>query len=319
MSEEIRNMDNMENAEDFDSMEWKLFELLEGNLNEVDKAQLLKEIANNPVLQQEWDLMQATVVAKPNLVFPGKDKLFRPEKKVIPLWSLSSQPVLRYAAILIGFALIAYPIYKWSTPSNSVDSLVNTVEESLLDSPSIEWKESPKNELMPSTDVIVSGELEERVEEVLANAKTDKSDFSSEKNRPIERVAQNFIEEDEAHNIKEVVVIEDLAKPKYRVESIASIESLSSNFSQLYERIATEYSVDVVEARPINQPQEMDYKESDYKGIRNTFNNTLYAMGAPLRNTKVMFKRTPEDNKPAIQIAYLGDKYQAMAMLELKR
>ncbi len=307
-------MDEMNDKEDFDSMEWKLFELLEGNLSVREETALMAQIEADHELKEEWELMKATIVPKPALVFSSKDKLKKPGKKIIPLWTFMNQEVVKYAAAIIGFALIAYPIWKFADPQNSTDSLVNTFQESISE---------PKN-ISPNT--LNTDEVQEHHQQKeLETARISESHKEGSKVivNPHKEVIPDvlFIVEKERIKIRKSQRHQDTV-----LDSNASLEDLQIILASAHPNSNVSFpesSEEINKVIPVNAgisyPVETYVAQNDYRGIRNSLNTALFAMGAPVRNTKVRFKRAGKENKPVIQIAYLGENYQAMAMLELKR
>jgi hypothetical protein len=105
-----------------EAMQMRIFDLLEGNLSDLDKAKLLNEIAASTDLQREYNLMSKTYLSDNDPIeFIEKSLLYRK-----PGFAITFNPLLRYAAASV--VLIACGIAGWyysgSELKNSASDLV---------------------------------------------------------------------------------------------------------------------------------------------------------------------------------------------------
>jgi hypothetical protein len=102
-------MSNQLNKENY---EFLMFELLEGNLNETEKNDLLIEINANPFYQKEWQLMQFTLVTADNQIgMPNRKALEKHDDKTLLLFTWPKRIAIAASLLLIG----SFGIWYYST------------------------------------------------------------------------------------------------------------------------------------------------------------------------------------------------------------
>ncbi len=114
-----------------ENYEFILFELLENNLNEEEKQEVLAEIEANAFYKKEWDLMQNTLLsADTAVVFPQKSSLLKPAAKLYAFTQFNT--LLKVAASLL---LIGLPTWYYLTLKNTVGELALTQSSDLISNP----------------------------------------------------------------------------------------------------------------------------------------------------------------------------------------
>ncbi|MBS3914987.1 MAG: hypothetical protein KG003_10835 [Bacteroidetes bacterium] len=88
-----------------EELQMKIFDLLEGNLSDKEKAEVLNMISASAELQKEYQLLSKTyfIPEDDHVVFPNKNKLYRK-----PGLFFSWNPIVRYAAASVVIAACAY-------------------------------------------------------------------------------------------------------------------------------------------------------------------------------------------------------------------
>lgn len=303
MKKEKQNMEDWKK-----DIDWKLFELLEGELSAEEEAQLLAEIESDKELQEEWEGMQRAVAPVPQMSFPNKSALLKKERKIIPLWSFLSAAPVKVAAAAIIILFIAYPIWKFNTPQQGTGSLVDAVEAPVT------------NDIIPESSPeegsLVSDEDLEQVTE-----KEAKSLFANDTAPRINQTPVNNQPQDQIRVVSEDVSAEreQMRNDKESVDLRVSPIDAPVRFASVQSRSEAPMRLYQTESRELDRKAEraMYDQYDDYNGVRPMIDKGLYALGAPFRNTVVKVNRTDYE-KPTLIMAYVGQRYQAMVMLELK-
>ena len=128
-----------------EEMQMRIFDLLEGNLEEVEATQLLKEIEGSEVLKEEYQLMQMTYLPREDEVLlpvPFKESLYR-KATVIPLGLFA-----KAAAVVCLIGTGSYFFYNFGQEQNKE-----------LEPKEIASNEVVKNKIVqPLAPVVVSDE-----------------------------------------------------------------------------------------------------------------------------------------------------------------
>lgn len=87
--------------------EWqmRIFDLLEGNLSEKERQEILKQISANHVLKQEYDLMKQTYLQPEPLLFDRKSALYKKEGGALTF--IFSRRFAAAAAVVLVFGTVA--------------------------------------------------------------------------------------------------------------------------------------------------------------------------------------------------------------------
>jgi len=287
-----------------DDMDWKLFQLLEGDLSSEEASNLLDQIESDDQLKEDWEAMQNTTLSAPQMQFPDKSRLLRKEKKIIPLFPfLSSGPAKVAAAVGIAL-LVAYPIWKWGIPSKATGSLVNAL-------PTDQQQTTNPNQQEGLLADPQEFEKSQDLESPLVEENRDNS------------VLIDLVEATHAKDPEQVAMGEEsISVPQYKTDF--PIELKVHNPSIIFGQKQSKPS-DLPAALAVQQERKLDLESEmellvqndEYQGLRPMIDKGLYALGAPFRNTVITLDKK-EDQKPTLIMAYVGQKYQAMAMLELK-
>lgn len=303
MKKEKKNMEDWKK-----DIDWKLFELLEGELSAEEEAQLLAEIESNKELQEEWEGMQRAVAPVPQMSFPNKSALLKKERKIIPLWSFLSAAPFKVAAAAIIVLFIAYPIWKFGTPQQGTGSLVDAVEEPVTNDV---LPESFENRPSLVNDENIENTSDNEAESIFTTETAPTINQSPENNNP-----QDLIQ----------VATEDVTKERELMRNdeesldlrVSPIDA-PVRFASAHSRSEAPMRLYKTESRELDREAEraMYNQFDDYNGVRPMIDKGLYALSTPFRNTVVKVNRTDYE-KPTLIMAYVGQRYQAMAMLELK-
>jgi len=126
---------------DKDNYEFLMFEMLEGNLDDVEANNLIQQINASPFYQKEWQLMQHTLVV-PNMEIgmPNKAGLEKHEGKTLLLFTWPRLVSIAASLLFIGtFGILYYSSEKNEsqlTSTSQINHLNPTPSESLTASPS---------------------------------------------------------------------------------------------------------------------------------------------------------------------------------------
>lgn len=83
-----------------DNYELVMFDLLEGNMSEVNELKVMEQIEGDEFLFKEWKLFKSTVlVCSPETVYKGKTMLLKEEQRVLPFY-------VRLVAVAASVALV---------------------------------------------------------------------------------------------------------------------------------------------------------------------------------------------------------------------
>jgi hypothetical protein len=107
-----------------EALQMKVFDLLEGNLNDQEKAEVLNMIAASAELQKEYDLMSKTYLQDEPIVFADKSKLYRRPGMVLA-WS----PMMRYAATLTVVAVCGAVTWYFARQNTGTETTVTKTEQ----------------------------------------------------------------------------------------------------------------------------------------------------------------------------------------------
>ena len=303
MKKEKQNMEDWKK-----DIDWKLFELLEGELSAEEEAQLLAEIESDEELQAEWEGMQRAVAPTPQMSFPNKSALLRKERKIIPLWSFLSATPVRVAAAATIILFIAYPIWKFSTPQQGTGSLVDAIETPVTDEV---MPQNDQNDASLVADTEVQNTTDQVEETIVPQESAPIINQTPNYNYPSDQiqVVSDDVTEDPEMITNDEELMDLRVAPISAPVRFASSQSRSEAPMRLYK----------TESRQLDRRAEraMYDQYDDYNGIRPMIDKGLYALGTPFRNTVVKVNRTDYE-KSTLIMAYVGQRYQAMAMLELK-
>lgn len=105
-------------------MQMRIFDLLEGNLSDAEKKDLLEEISKSGALQREYELMSKTYLKddEEKIVFTGKQSLYRRTGLIITF-----NRRIRFAAAA-SVAMLATGVFSWYYLRNEVPSHTGLTE-----------------------------------------------------------------------------------------------------------------------------------------------------------------------------------------------
>jgi hypothetical protein len=142
-------MSNQLNKENY---EFLMFELLEGNLNETEKNDLLIEINANPFYQKEWQLMQFTLVTADNQIgMPNRKALEKHDDKTLLLFTWPKRIAIAASLLLIG----SFGIWYYSAEKTNSKLTNSSLPESSLKNSS-ETQPTSKTNIAPNKEPVIS-------------------------------------------------------------------------------------------------------------------------------------------------------------------
>lgn len=288
-------------------IDWKLFELMEGELSAEDEAQLLKQIESDDELRESWEKMQLAVAPVPGMTFPDKSKLRKKEHRIVPILSFMTATPMKVAAAVIIVLLASYPVWKFTSPDQGTGSIIDAVDTTTPSARSEHLAEktirTPESGFEVEDQVASEGMLPKEQNPPINN---NIHEFSLQ--QPV-HVAADQVDREEQPNTAE------LPNADLRVSPIsAPVHFVSSNHAgEAPKRLYRTDSRDL----DLKAERAMFNQYDDYNGIRPMIDKSLYALGTPFRNTVIKVDRS-QTERPTLIMAYVGQRYQAMAMLELK-
>lgn len=138
-----------------ENYEFLMFELLEGNLEETEKNDLLEQIKANSFYQKEWQLMQHTlVVADIQIEMPNRSALEKKEDKAIMLFTWPKLISIAASLLIIG----SFGIWYYSAEKTTTKLTSNSEPKPLLEKKS-ETQPTSQIKAEPSIDPIISLKL----------------------------------------------------------------------------------------------------------------------------------------------------------------
>jgi len=273
-------------------IDWKLFSLLEGELNDEEAEALLSEIDLDEELNEEWALMQQTQL-KPdtNTVYASKSKLKKRSTAIIGLLPFTWQQAVAAAAVIT----LAIPVWRYLQSNSDIDptSISGSIENvdstnsetkgpTATEAPVVEKVEvsEPDNEVKPPVDPAPNLNYTTKPK----STRTIVADAGQIQPKPNQTIEVPLMYPET--NLVDGIRIERSGLPN-QVKSIAWIEA---KFDRAPNR--------------------------SYQGVRPLLNSTWAGILKPFRNSKLQLE--PVEKSPAFKIVYKSDKYYATAMLSLK-
>jgi len=83
--------------------QWKVFELLEGNLSELETQNFMNEINQDPILKDYYNSLKQTYLQPTNVVYPHKNRLIKSIN-----WTISYKSYFKYAVAAMIVGIIGY-------------------------------------------------------------------------------------------------------------------------------------------------------------------------------------------------------------------
>ena len=276
------------NKENFELI---LFDLLEGNLPEKEKAQVLEQIENNPVWKKEWDMLKLTVLeTDEEIVFEHKAALLKNGG----------------AARVIAF----FPKYSsWAAAA------------AILFAAWIFW---PKADVLPIDSVVIEHNTESTKKNSTIVAPID-TNVSTEaiaalNNDKINAThPTNKINQPKAIEEKQEIHI-DKTTDNVVVNHINKVE-LASNEAPNLPVVTLLLSPRIIPVSDANTTKETADSKVVYNedaGLRGIVNRNISKALNPFKEPKLNVKTGVKDNNPAVMVSFSSRAYSADAQFLLK-
>jgi hypothetical protein len=285
-----------------EDMEWKLFELLEGELSVSEEAEILAQMEEDESLEEEWALLQSTRLTAPEVSYTNKKSLLKKETTVL---AFTGMKWLKYAAIL---AVVAgtYPLWKTAIFSDDVEGLVGSASEIVEPNHVAKTIEPEPTADIPQEE-IQSSEVAESITPQRVDVEPVR-EYSAPQNNPdpLSRHSHTGLVKT-LQPLGYVIVpakseVNNLTvQREYAAQDFVPVQFSPEWFAQM--------DVGDVTAEEENNTLK-------YRGIRPALNSGLAWIASPFRNSKVSVKPVPGNFK-ALQFTYSNSQYEATAMVSL--
>jgi hypothetical protein len=275
------------NKENFELI---LFDLLEGNLPEKEKAQVLEQIENNPVWKKEWDMLKLTVLeTDEELVFEHKAALLKNGGAARVIAFFPKYSSWAAAAAILFVAWIFWP----KADVLSIDSVViehntestkkNTTIEAPLDTVSTEAIAAINNDKINATHPTNKINQPKAIEEKQGNRI----------NKTTDNVAVNHVNKVElaSNDAPNVPVVTLLLSPRIIPVSDANTTKETADSKVVYNEDA---------------------------GLRGIVNRNINKALNPFKEPKFNIKTGVKDNNPTLMVSFSSRSYSADAQFLLK-
>ncbi len=276
------------NKENFELI---LFDLLEGNLPEKDKAEVLEQIEGNKVWKKEWELLKMTVLeADEEIVFENKAVLLKKEgaAKVIAFFP-------KYSAWAAAASVIFAVWFFWPNSNQSDFENVANLNTSGF-----------KGE---QTDIIDKSPEDSIEAAVIAqdNVKTKKNEpqFNQHKSTPTPNPLPN-----EITKTSDNIAVK--ASKKVELENFYAIEIPSVTL------LPSQRIIPVADAETTKETADSRVAFTEDAGLRKIVNRNISKALNPLKEPKLNFKTGVKNNNPTIMVSFSSRSYSADAQFLLK-
>lgn len=275
------------NKENFELI---LFDLLEGNLPEKEKAQVLDQIENNPVWKKEWEMLKLTVLeSDETIVFEHKAALLKKG----------------------GAAMIVALFPKYSSWAAAAAIFIAA------------WFFWPKAEVLPIDNVVIDQNTETTkknatimapIDTVIAEVIASEVSHKIDKVLPINQTKQTAAIEEKKENKIDKTTDNIVVNHVYKVE-------LASNFTPNVPVVTLLLSpriIPVAEANATNETADSKVVYNEDAGLRRLVNSNISKALNPLKEPKFNIKTGVKENNPAVMVSFSSRAYSADAHFLLK-
>lgn len=261
-----------------ENYEMIMFDLLEGNIEEPQKSELINQINKDEFLKKEWKLMQHTMLTPElEMVYPDKDNLIKPvgNTKIFNLYFVSS-----IAASLLILAIFFVKFYKPETKSISQNSTSKPKTE--------------KFEKIEKTHTNTTNTIEEVKKSKIAEIKI--------------RTGNNGNKTQAKTNIDTASEIENSKSYEEIVVKGQNLEKIG--YSTIYDEKIEESSKLNIEKYSYRRKTKYDGLVAGTHKIREVWDD--------LPNLKIKIKPKIKNYKPALDITLKGETIYAYTTIEIK-
>ncbi len=280
-----------------ENYELVMFDMLEGNLPELETLQAMKQIEEDEFYFKEWNLFKSTVlVPEPNYTYTKKDSLLKKETKVVPMgWWLATA-----AACLVAAFIFLLPSYQVTQPV--ADSKTEPVIEKVI--PMV-TEEAIKEVASAKKDVILPAIKQE-------NDKLNKAPEAEILPVIIDK-SQTLVKEEIAPLIiSEKKELQQLPKTDLRKQDIANnLESIVPVIEK-NNKIETPNVVLKQQEIPLIKKMETFVTSNPKERIIEKGNEIIALFSHP----KIRIKPQFDGRKPGLQIELETQGYQAIASVQ---
>jgi hypothetical protein len=303
-----------------DNYELVMFDLLEGNLSELDELIVMDQIEGDEFLFREWKLFKSTVlIADKDIIFEGKANLLKEEKiAIMPIYS-------RWMAVAASITILAAVLIFW--PTSTPPQVVTATEISIQD-----------------TEELLAG-AENTADEIEETLETDKDDFErlAKVATPEERIVKASFESDdsdksEQYNAvnKKTLAQEDVQMSKEEAKAILEDKIVEEVKTELIAKVPTTAKEQLRDE--INLPKKprnsvitttddaiavVVPKKGREKIVAFVTNRPLERIATitasilmKVRNPTLQVKPDFKDRRPSLKIEFESEGYQAIASIE---
>lgn len=277
-----------------ENYEFLLFELLEGNLDAEKAEEVRREIEKDAFLQEEWKLMQQTVLQDEPVSFRNKKALLKPEGPRL----IAFMPLVKYAAAAVLVVSVWAGLQFYNAPDKDLAS-DRPVEQPVV-------KPMEKKMQVPVSDDVAG--MDYKTPEPAGTA-DNHNDGKSAKVVQAEVVLSS-------EPIKNNNNIDNIYKEFVRAVSPRAISGISGT-----QPVA-------VEIAPLNGEMAMAVNHTDpvaeidnYNGsLRERINQGVADLMGPFSNPKVRISRAGEaESKLAFNIAFTSAEYTSNTVVQFKK
>lgn len=296
MNEERNNKKDSFESGETQGMDWKLFEMAEGNLTEAEAIELMNAIDNDQGLAEEFEVMKLSGLVPETIVYPHKDKLMMKETPVIMLnwwWQYRN-----LAASIVAILLLALPLYiflqQGAQPELSSGAMVESVT-----APSADTKkglqESPGD----------AGITNARITDEAATINYSKIGHTQTITTPYHTSRHKGLDKSDQH-----IALSETPDMVSGLNPKSTINLARKALNPANEMVE-------VDNRGLQRPLIVIKNNPEYQGIRATMNHAMATLIEPVRNTNIKVRNLKQKGDPGLQIEVSTEQYYAVAQVHL--
>ena len=273
-----------------ENFELILFDLLEGNLPEKEKAMVLDQIENNPSWKKEWEMLKLTVLeVDEEIVYEHKATLIKNGGAARILAIFPKYSSWAAAAAILIVAWMFWPMKEVPNMNNTIVS--QGVEPQKENTPLVAAIDTIVTEFVASNQNNINIKSKPKVENQITETKEEY--YPIELNKTTDNVIVNQSKKVELVNnfTPEIPVVTLLLSPRI---------------------------IPVSDANTTKETAESDVVYHEDAGLRKIVNSNINKALNPFKEPKFNIKTGVKENNPAIIMSFSSRAYSADAQFLLK-
>ena len=273
-----------------ENFELILFDLLEGNLPEKEKAMVLDQIENNPSWKKEWEMLKLTVLeVDEEIVYEHKATLIKNGGAARILAIFPKYSSWAAAAAILIVAWMFWPMKEVPNMNNTIVS--QGVEPQKENTPLVAAIDTIVTEFVASNQNNINIKSKPKVENQITETKEEY--YPIELNKTTDNVIVNQSKKVELVNnfTPEIPVVTLLLSPRI---------------------------IPVSDANTTKETAESDVVYNEDAGLRKIVNSNINKALNPFKEPKFNIKTGVKENNPAIIMSFSSRAYSADAQFLLK-